>query len=145
MPDLTVRGSAFRAASPAHSSPSKKALKGKILSSVYVCGSARKPAAAYISHTFAKCIDTTAHFNDCVASMEGDMRDRRQKFVDLAEARVNKTLKDIQLVGNLSNRAAYEFTDADVRKVFGALQKALDSAKSRFNREGDSAGGEFKL
>lgn len=73
------------------------------------------------------------------------MRDRRQKFVDLAEARVNKTLKDIQLVGNLSNRAAYEFTDADVRKVFGALQKALDSAKSRFNREGDSAGGEFKL
>jgi len=73
------------------------------------------------------------------------MRDKRQKFVDLAEARVNKALKDIQLVGNLSNRAAYDFTDSDVRKVFSALQKALDAAKSRFNKEGDNSGGDFKL
>lgn len=73
------------------------------------------------------------------------MRDKRQKFVDLAEARVNKALKDIQLIGNLSNRAAYEFSEADIRKIFGSLQKALDAAKSKFTREGDGASGDFKL
>ena len=76
---------------------------------------------------------------------EKHMRDKRQKFVGLAEARVNKALKDIQLVGNLSNRAAYDFTEADVKKIFSALQKGLDSAKGRFNRDGESAGGDFRL
>lgn len=70
---------------------------------------------------------------------------KREKFVELAEARVNKTLKDLQLIGNLSNRSAYEFTDADVRKIFGVLQKALESAKGRFTHATDGGGGEFKL
>lgn len=73
------------------------------------------------------------------------MRNKRAKFVQLAEARVNKALKDLQLVGNLSNRAAYDFTEADVRKMFGALQKGLDVAKARFSREADGSGGEFRL
>ncbi len=73
------------------------------------------------------------------------MRDKRQKFVSLAEARVNKTLKDIQLIGNLSNRSAYEFTDEDVRKIFVALQKELETAKGRFAKERESSIGEFKL
>lgn len=73
------------------------------------------------------------------------MRDKRQKFVDLAEARVNKALKDIQLIGNLSNKAAYEFADADLKKIFSTLQKALDSAKSKFSIGSESSGGEFRL
>lgn len=73
------------------------------------------------------------------------MRDKRQKFVDLAEARVNKALKDIQLIGNLSNKSAYEFTDADVRKIFGALQSGLNSAKGRFSKDADGQGGDFRL
>lgn len=73
------------------------------------------------------------------------MRNKRDKFVELAEARVNKTLKDIQLIGNLSNRSAYDFNEGDVRKIFGALQKALDSSKGRFSKDGESSGGEFRL
>lgn len=73
------------------------------------------------------------------------MRDKREKFIGLAEARVNKALKDIQLLGNLSNRSAYEFSEADVRKIFNTLQKALDSAKGRFTKESESSGGGFRL
>lgn len=73
------------------------------------------------------------------------MPSKRDKFVELAEARVNKTLKDLQLIGNLSNRSAYEFSEADIRKIFGALQKGIDSAKSRFSRDGETAGGSFRL
>jgi len=74
-----------------------------------------------------------------------DIDTKRQKFVELAEARVNKTLKDLQLIGNLSNRSAYEFEEADIRKIFGALQKALDAAKGRFSTKADGNSGEFKL
>ena len=73
------------------------------------------------------------------------MSNKRDKFVSLAEARVNKVLKDIQLIGNLSNKSAYEFSEADVRKIFLALQKALDIAKNRFSRDAESASGEFRL
>ncbi|MEE9453511.1 MAG: hypothetical protein V3V13_03895 [Paracoccaceae bacterium] len=64
------------------------------------------------------------------------MRDKRQKFIDLAESRVTKTIKDIRLIGNLSNKSAYSYSDEDVRKIFKALQKEIDASKIRF--EGDS-------
>lgn len=73
------------------------------------------------------------------------MRNKREKFVELAEARVSRALKDLQLIGNLSNRSAYEFNEADVRKIFSALQRGLDSAKGRFTKDTDSSGGEFRL
>lgn len=73
------------------------------------------------------------------------MSEKRAKFVRLAENRVNKALKDIQLVGNLCNRNAYEFTDDDVRKIFRALQESLDSSKKRFADSGTQSRGEFKL
>ena len=75
----------------------------------------------------------------------GCMRDKRRKFVELAEARVTKSLKDLQLIGNLSNKSAYEYSDDDVRKVFLALQKGLDEAKGRFKTKSNRDGGEFKL
>ncbi len=43
--------------------------------------------------------------------------EKRQKFVELAEARVNRAIKDIRLIGNLSNRSAYDFSEDDVRKM----------------------------
>lgn len=73
------------------------------------------------------------------------MRDKRKKFVELAEARVNRAIKDVRLIGNLANRSAYEYTDEDARKIFRILQKELDTAKARFS---DDAGGkdtDFKL
>lgn len=73
------------------------------------------------------------------------MNKKREKFVELAEARVEKTLKDIQLIGNLSNKAAYEYSEEDVKKIFSALQQALNLSKSRFNTELEVKEGVFKL
>lgn len=73
------------------------------------------------------------------------MRDKRGKFVELIEARVNRAVRDIRLIGNLSNRSAYTYTEEDVRKVFRALQKELDSAKARFGGEGSSKEDGFRL
>lgn len=73
------------------------------------------------------------------------MRDKRKKFVELAEARVNRAIKDMRLIGNLANRSAYEYGEEDARKMFRALQKELDSAKSRFGGEGNSKEEGFRL
>lgn len=73
------------------------------------------------------------------------MDDRREKFVRLAEQRVNRALREIRLIGNLSNRSAYSSTDEDVKKIFRALQKELDTARARFEKGDGQSGNMFKL
>jgi len=71
--------------------------------------------------------------------------DRRQKFVELAEKRVSKALKDLKLIGNLSNKSNYSYTDQDVAKIYRALKTALDEMKGRFESSGSSDEERFKL
>lgn len=73
------------------------------------------------------------------------MRDKRQKFVDLAEKRVNRLLKEIRLIGNLSNRSNYEFTEEDVRKMFSAIEGEVRQARKRFESAGNGLDTTFKL
>jgi hypothetical protein len=69
----------------------------------------------------------------------------RQKFIDLAEKRVTRTIRDIRLVGNLSNRSNYKYSDEDARKIYKALKDALDEMKARFERKGDERVATFRL
>jgi hypothetical protein len=55
----------------------------------------------------------------------------RQRFVRLANKRVVKVIKAIQLIGNLSSRA-YQYDDKDVDKIFDAIQTEVDQARSKF-------------
>jgi hypothetical protein len=73
------------------------------------------------------------------------MRDKRKKFVELAEARVNRAIKDIRLIGNLANKSAYEYNDEDTKRIFRALQKELEVARSRFGGDGGSREDSFRL
>jgi galactokinase len=72
-------------------------------------------------------------------------RNKRAKFVELANNRVNRTLKDIKLIGNLSNRSAYDYTDEDVRKIVRSLQREIDSMRARFSGPGSGGDGDFSL
>lgn len=77
--------------------------------------------------------------------MGAKVRDKRAKFVKLAEMRVNRAIKDIRLIGNLSNRGAYTYSEDDVRKIFRVLQKELDGAKTRFGGDTDAREEGFRL
>ena len=61
---------------------------------------------------------------------------KRDKFVELANSRVNKTVDNIRLIGNLSRRNNYEYSDKDVRMIFSLLEKELKAAKSLFGKGG---------
>lgn len=75
----------------------------------------------------------------------GNMSTKRKKFVELAEKRVSRALNDLRLIGNLSNRSAYEFSDDDIRKIFRVLQREIDAAKSKFADGAAAKELDFKL
>jgi hypothetical protein len=72
-------------------------------------------------------------------------REKRSKFVELAEARVNRAIRELRLIGNLSNRSAYEYTSEDTKKIFRTLQRELAVAKARFEGDSSNSGSDFKL
>ena len=60
-------------------------------------------------------------------------RDKREKFIELTEKRVTKTLDSIRLIGNLSDKRYYDYDEKDIKQVFNALSKEIQAAKNRFN------------
>ena len=60
------------------------------------------------------------------------MESKRERFVRLAEARTNKILEMMRLLGNCSSKANYDYTDDDVKQIFSALEKELKNTKNRF-------------
>jgi len=70
---------------------------------------------------------------------------KREKFVRIAEARTNKIIDMIQLLGNCSNASAYEYTAADIDKIFSAIDSELKEARKKFCRIESKKSDRFKL
>ena len=57
---------------------------------------------------------------------------KRERFVRIAEARTNKILEMMRLLGNCSSKGNYEYTEEDIKKIFGALERELKKTKNKF-------------
>lgn len=57
---------------------------------------------------------------------------RHEKFTRLAEARTSKVLETIDLIGNLSNKSSYSYTEDEVEQIFNAIRKACDENEAKF-------------
>ena len=57
---------------------------------------------------------------------------KRDRFQRIAEARTNKIIDMIRLLGNCSNRANYDYDADDVKQVFDAIESELAEAKARY-------------
>ena len=75
----------------------------------------------------------------------GKKETKRDKFVRMAEARTIKIISMIRLLGNCSNRMAYEYSEKDVSKIFGAIESALSDAKRRFKTSPNGTAQVFSL
>lgn len=69
---------------------------------------------------------------------------KSEKFVRIAEARTNKIIVMIKLLGNCSNTNTYVYSKEDVKKIFSAIEEELKSAKAKFEVS-DSTEKKFKL
>ena len=61
-----------------------------------------------------------------------NMETKREKFVRLVEARTNKIIDMLRLLGNCANKANYDYNDEDVQKIFTTLEKEMKISKSKF-------------
>ena len=75
----------------------------------------------------------------------GNARDKRKKFVELAERRTVNAIKAIRVIAKLGNKSAYEYDDADVKKIAAALTKEVDALKARMSSSNSKEAVEFKL
>ena len=57
---------------------------------------------------------------------------KRERFVRIAEARTNKILEMMRLLGNCSSKGNYEYSEEDIKKIFGALERELKNTKNTF-------------
>lgn len=70
---------------------------------------------------------------------------KRERFVRMVETRTTKIISMVRLLGNCSNRGAYEYSDKDVNKIFAAVEGAVSDAKKRFKNSGNVASEVFTL
>ena len=61
--------------------------------------------------------------------MSKEQETKREKFVRLAEARTNKIIDMLQLLGNCSNSSTYDYTQQDVDKIFAAIETEVREGK----------------
>ena len=70
---------------------------------------------------------------------------KMQKFEQLAERRVNEAVKKISIIGNLSNKGNYDYTDEHIKQIVSTLRKEIGKVQSRFDNKGRSEKQGFKF
>ena len=70
---------------------------------------------------------------------------KRERFVRLAEARSNKIIDMLDLLGNCSNRNIYEYTTSDVNQIFNTIEEHLRDSKRKFTTVNNEKNSKFSL
>lgn len=71
------------------------------------------------------------------------MENKKQKFIRLANKRVNNALKKLDLIENLSNKNTYDYSEEEVKQIINALDDKVKGLRNRFLRGLDNK--KFKL
>lgn len=83
--------------------------------------------------------DSATIFDKYSPNMSQNKETKSDKFKRIATLRVNNILRRIKSLGNLSNKSQYDYTEAEVRKMFSAVDRELRMVKDRFtsSKNGD--------
>lgn len=69
---------------------------------------------------------------------------KRERFVKIAERRVNQILENLNNLGKCSNKSNYEYTDDEVRRIFREIDRKLREVKLQFQGKTETKS-KFKL
>lgn len=58
---------------------------------------------------------------------------KRDRFIRLGTLRTNVVLKRLKVLGNCSNRSAYDYTEEDINKIFSEIERAVKNTKAKFH------------
>ena len=79
-----------------------------------------------------------------VSNKMSNMEKKRERFVRIAERRVNKLLADFDSLAKCANKKNYQYTEQDVRAIFGELEGKLKEIRLLF-KSADSTSRRFTL
>ncbi len=65
-----------------------------------------------------------------------------ERFKRLGSYRTNEVLKRLKILGNCSNRSAYEYTEEEINRIFYEIERRVRETKAKFYFPKDK---EFKL
>jgi len=57
---------------------------------------------------------------------------KREKFLRLATQRTQEILSRLRILGNCANRQVYEYNEADLEKIFSAIDRHFKNVKAKF-------------
>jgi len=69
----------------------------------------------------------------------------RERFVRLANSRVNNAIKVIRSIGKLSNKSSYGYNNSDLDLIFRALTGEMQECKGKFDASLSKETKKFKL
>lgn len=61
------------------------------------------------------------------------MNNKRERFKRLAEQRTNIVLHRLKVLGNCSNRSAYDYSEEEIGKIFSTIEHAVKETKAKFH------------
>ena len=73
------------------------------------------------------------------------MNEKKINFTNLANSRVNKAIKILRLISNLSNKSHYSYSQEEADKIVIALNNEVKNIKEKFNSKNSRDTKEFKL
>lgn len=74
--------------------------------------------------------------------MEKEYEQKRERFKRLGAQRTNSVIQRLKVLGNCSNRSAYNYTEEEVNKIFSEIERRVRETKSKFHFPKNK---EFKL
>ena len=72
---------------------------------------------------------------EAVATQTPAQTDKAARFITRAENQASKVMAEIVKLKKLSNKKYYQYSDAQISELFGAIQSSLDEAKASFTSD----------
>jgi len=64
-----------------------------------------------------------------------DNETQEERFKRIAILRTNTVLDKLRILGKLSNRQRYRYSEKDINKIFYAINKQLKEVRAKFNAQ----------
>lgn len=58
---------------------------------------------------------------------------KKDRFKKLATQRTNLVLQRLKVLGNCSNRSAYDYSEEEVSKIFSEIERRVREIKAKFH------------
>lgn len=64
--------------------------------------------------------------------MDKNHEQKRERFRRLGTQRTNSVSQRLRVLGNCSNRGAYDYTEEEINKIFSEIERRVRETKAKF-------------